>query len=874
MKTTNEIRAEFLEFFSKNNHKIVSSSPLVPQNDPTLMFTNAGMVQFKNLFTGQETRDYTRAVSSQKCVRAGGKHNDLDNVGHTARHHTFFEMLGNFSFGDYFKEDAIKYAWEFLTEILKIPAERLLITVYHTDDEAFNIWKKLTGFPDEKIIRVSSNDNFWAMGDTGPCGPCSEIFYDHGDSVKGTPPPNDDGDRFVEIWNLVFMEYEQLENGDRIPLPKPCIDTGMGLERVAAILQDVHSNYDIDLFKSLIAESAKIAGSPDSVAHCVITDHLRSCSFLIADGVLPSNEGRGYVLRRIMRRAMRYAHQLGCREPLMYKLVPTLIREMGEAYPELKRAEASITETLRNEEARFKTTLGKGLKLLDEELTKTGDILSGDVAFKLYDTYGFPLDLTTDILRGQGKSVDIDGFNEAMEEQKKQARAAWTGSGESATSDIWLELKEKFGDIKFIGYDTLTATAKVIAIIKEDEQVENANRGDDVYIITDRTVFYGESGGQVGDTGRMSSSESHIDVRNTIKPVENFLVHKCVIKHGTVSIGDELNLEVLCLHRKNIRANHSATHLLHRALKDTIGQHVSQKGSLVAEEKLRFDYSHNKSLSLDEIIKVEEIVNRYIRQNKDVVTYVTTPEKAMEEGATALFGEKYGDTVRVVSMGVDDLPTVEHDTKKSSVYSTELCGGTHVEKMGDIGLFKIVSDSAISAGIRRIEAVTGMHALAHVQQQEKVLYCTAQLLKVAPAELENRIKTLLKEKKNLEAELSKVKQKLVLDNTGDVREIAGIKVIAPHIMEGLSPKELKSVVDNLKQQIGSGIASAATVNNGKITLVIGVTKDLTDKYKAGDLVKISGGKGGGRPDMAQAGFDSVDEMHAGFERILAHLMQK
>jgi len=830
MTSTNEIRKAFLDFFEKNGHKVVPSSPLVPQNDPTLMFVNAGMVQFKDVFTGAEKREYTRAVSSQKCVRAGGKHNDLDNVGYTARHHTFFEMLGNFSFGDYFKEEAIKFAWEFLTEVLKVPKEKLLITVYHTDDEAFNIWKKLTGFTDEKIIRIDTNDNFWSMGNTGACGPCSEIFYDHGDEIAGTPPPNDDGDRYVEIWNLVFMQYEKLASGELIPLPKPSIDTGMGLERISAVMQGVHSNYDIDIFRNLIQAIADETGVKDiSVGHNVIADHLRSCSFLIADGVLPSNEGRGYVVRRIMRRAMRYAHQMGCKDALMYKLVPALINEMGEAYPELKRAEALITENLKREEEKFKTTLGKGLKLLDDEIENLdGDILSGEVAFKLYDTYGFPLDLTCDILKSLWYQVDTDGFYTAMAEQKKRSMLSWIGSGEQEINSVWFKHNEKVGETEFLGYEKTEIKARVLVVVDGEEN--------EVFIITDKTVFYGESGGQVGDTGFINGNK----VINTIKPLENFIVHKCILNEE-IKAGDEVILKVDIERRNKIRANHTTTHILHKALKNTLGEHVIQKGSQVADDKLRFDFAHHQAVSSDEIRIIEQEVNKYIRQNLDIQTTVSTPEEAIETGATALFGEKYGDTVRVVNMGE---------------YSTELCGGIHANKTGDIGLFKIISERAIAAGIRRIEALTGEEALNYILNQEGTLSKISNSLKSSPEELEGRILSLLKEKKELENQLAETRKKLALGggSSQEIEEINGVKFIGKVL--DLPAKELKGIVDDLKNK--ADIVVVITTHNDKASIAVGVTKDLTDKYNAVDLVRIGskviGGKGGGgRPDMAQAG---------------------
>ncbi|HRQ80121.1 MAG TPA: alanine--tRNA ligase, partial [Azospirillaceae bacterium] len=755
MQTANDIRAAFLNYFGKNGHQVVDSSPLVPRNDPTLMFTNAGMVQFKNVFTGAEQRGYKRAATSQKCVRAGGKHNDLDNVGYTARHHTFFEMLGNFSFGDYFKDLAIELAWNLITKEYGLPKDKLTVTVHTSDEEAAALWRKIAGLPDDRIIRIPTDDNFWRMGDTGPCGPCSEIFYDHGDKVWGGPPGSaeQDGDRFIEIWNLVFMQYEQRGPDDLVALPKPSIDTGMGLERLAAVLQGRHDNYDIDLMRALIeasAEATKTAPEgPHGVSHRVIADHLRSCSFLIADGVLPSNEGRGYVLRRIMRRAMRHAHMLGAKEPLLHRLVPALIGQMGDAYPELVRARALIVETLKLEETRFKQLLDRGLRLLDDEMAKLDDAaaLPGEVAFKLYDTYGFPLDLTQDVLRGRKRTVDEDGFKAAMDEQRRKARESWAGSGEAATETLWYEMKEELGATEFLGYDTETAEGKVVAIVKDGARVEQAAAGDAVGVVVNQTPFYGESGGQVGDSGIIfTAGGTEFTVADTAKKLGALFVHQGTVAKGTLKVGDVVELRVDGARRSAIRANHSATHLLHEALRRRMGEHVTQKGSLVSAERLRFDISQPTPLSADDLAAVEEEVNRRVLGNSEVVTRLMTPDEAREEGAMALFGEKYGDEVRVVSMGGRDA-----DADKS--FSIELCGGTHVRRTGDIGLFKVVAESAVAAGVRRIEAVTAEGARSYLAERDSLLAQAAGVLKVAPAELPARVAALLDERRKLEKEV-------------------------------------------------------------------------------------------------------------------------
>ena len=865
MATTNEIRSAFLGYFAKNGHEVVASSPLVPRNDPTLMFTNAGMVQFKNVFTGVETRPYVRAATSQKCVRAGGKHNDLDNVGYTARHHTFFEMLGNFSFGDYFKEGAIAFAWELITKDFAIDKERLMVTVHSSDEEAAKLWAKISGLPDSKIIRIPTSDNFWAMGDTGPCGPCTEIFYDHGEHIPGGPPgsENADGDRFIEIWNNVFMQYEQVTPTERISLPKPSVDTGMGLERVTALLQGKHDNYDIDLFQSLIAAISSIARTdptgPHKASHRVIADHLRASGFLIADGVLPSNEGRGYVLRRIMRRAMRHAHMMGCTEPLMYRLVPALIAQMGAQYPELDRANALITETLLLEETRFKSMLDRGLKLLDEETRHIGDggRFSGDVAFKLYDTYGFPLDLTQDALRLRNITVDTDSFNAAMERQRAEARKAWAGSGEAATEKVWFDLREQVGASDFLGYATETAEGRVVALVVNGAPVSEAGEGDKVALIANQTPFYGESGGQVGDHGTIvTTGKAVITVTDTAKKLDDMHVHLGVVTKGTVKVGDEATFTVDGSRRTAVRGHHSATHLLHAALRRVLGEHVTQKGSMVAPDRLRFDISHTKPLSAAEIRAVEDQVNAEVRGNEAVTTRLMAPESAIEAGAMALFGEKYGEEVRVVSMGgLND---------NSRNFSVELCGGTHVRRTGDIGLFKIVSESAVGAGVRRIEAVTGAAAEAYVLDQEKTLREAAATLKVAPGELPARIAALVEDRRKLERELTEMRKKLVAGGGGGAssagpaaKTIAGIS-FSGRVLEDVPAKDLKGMADAIKKQLGSGVAALVTVAEGKASLVVAVTDDLTTRISAVDLVKIGsealGGKGGGgRPDMAQAG---------------------
>ena len=874
MTGVNEIRNAFLEYFGKNGHEIVPSSPLVPRNDPTLMFTNAGMVQFKNVFTGIETRDYVRAVTSQKCVRAGGKHNDLDNVGYTARHHTFFEMLGNFSFGDYFKDVAIELAWNLITKEFGLDPKRLLITVYKEDDQAFDIWKKLTGFPDERIIRIGTSDNFWQMGDTGPCGPCSEIFFDHGDHIPGGPPgsPDEDGDRFIEIWNLVFMQYEQLTPGERIDLPRPSIDTGMGLERIAAVLQGTHDNYETDLFRALIAASVDLTGveatGEHKASHRVIADHLRAVSFLIADGVLPANDGRGYVLRRIMRRAMRHAHLLGATEPLMHRLVPALMRQMADAYPELSRANALITETLKLEETKFRKTLVKGLGLLSEassELGK-GDVFSGDVAFKLYDTFGFPLDLTEDALRARGIAVDHAAFNTAMEQQKAEARKAWKGSGEAATETVWFEVRDKAGATEFLGYDTETAEGEILSLVKNGKPVKSLKTGDEAQIVLNQTPFYGESGGQVGDTGVIRGPKGAVfRVSDTQKKLSDLFVHFGTVESGTFKAGEAVSLEVDHARRTATRANHSATHLLHEALRQVLGTHVAQKGSLVAPERLRFDFSHPKPMTAEEIREVEHRANEIVVQNAPVETRLMAIDDAMESGAMALFGEKYGDEVRVVSMGY--TAGEEASGKKANkAWSVELCGGTHAKRTGDIGLIKIVGESASAAGVRRIEALTSDGARVYLAAQDERVREAAALLRTRPEEVLERVRVLLEEKKQLERQLSDAKRQAALGGSGAseagsgsaVRTVGDVKLLA-RTVEGLNPKDLRGLIDDGKKQVGSGIVAVVGVtDDGKAGIAVGVTSDLTDTYSAVDLVRVGaealGGKGGGgRPDMAQAG---------------------
>lgn len=861
MTSTNEIRRSFLEYFGRNGHEVVQSAPLVPYNDPTLMFTNAGMVPFKNVFTGLETRAVPRATSSQKCVRAGGKHNDLDNVGYTARHHTFFEMLGNFSFGDYFKEQAIIHAWTLLTKEWGLNPDRLTATVYHTDDEAFGLWKKIAGLPEDRIIRIPTKDNFWAMGSDGPCGPCSEIFYDHGDHIFGGPPgsPDEDGDRFVEVWNLVFMQFEQAADEIVGELPKPSIDTGMGLERIAAVMQGVTDNYDTDTFKALIAASEGLTGvkaeGESKASHRVIADHLRSTSFLLADGVLPSNEGRGYVLRRIMRRAMRHAHLLGAKEPLMHRLVSALVQEMGAAYPELGRAQPLIEETLQREEVQFRRTLANGLKLLDEATAGLGDggELPGETAFRLYDTYGFPYDLTEDALRARGIGVDRAGFDAAMAQQKAAARAAWKGSGQAADAEVWFDIAERVGATEFTGYTATTGEAQVVALVKDGKEVDSASAGDAVTVIVNQTPFYGESGGQTGDSGTIAGVEGlTIAVADTAKPLGRLHAHNGTVQSGSVKVGDVVRLDIEVARRDAIRANHSATHLVHAALRNRLGAHVTQKGSLVAADRLRFDFSHPTALTAEDIAAIEAEVNAEIRANEPVVTRLMSPDDAIAAGAMALFGEKYGDEVRVLSMG--------RTTDKT--YSVELCGGTHVRATGDIGLFRIVSESAVSSGVRRIEAMTGEGAFRYLAAREDALKGAAAVLRTTPDDVEARVTALLDERRKLERELAEAKKALALGGGGAKteaadEEVGGVK-FSGQVLDGLDPKELRGLLDQAKARLGSGVAVVVAVNEGKAAIAAAVTDDLTGRVSAVELVRAGvealGGKGGGgRPDMAQGG---------------------
>jgi alanyl-tRNA synthetase len=888
MSGVNDIRSAFLNYFAANGHEIVPSSPLVPRNDPTLMFTNAGMVQFKNVFTGVEKRPYQRATTSQKCVRAGGKHNDLDNVGYTARHHTFFEMLGNFSFGDYFKDRAIELAWKLVTEEFGLPKDRLTATVYIDDDEAFALWKKIAGLPESRIIRISGADNFWQMGDTGPCGPCSEIFYDHGDKIPGGPPgsPDEDGDRFVEIWNLVFMQYEKLPDGSRLDLPKPSIDTGAGLERVAAVLQGKHDNYDIDLFVALIRAAADLTGAdphgPMKASLRVVADHLRASSFLIADGVLPSNEGRGYVLRRIMRRAMRHAQLLGAREPLMWRLVGALVREMGEAYPELQRARPLIEETLRLEETRFRKTLERGLSILDEKSAslKKGDMFDGETAFTLYDTYGFPLDLTQDALRTRGIGVDLASFTDAMEQQKAKARASWSGSGEAATEAIWFPLREKLGATEFLGYETETAEGVIAALVKDGKESDSLKAGESGAIVLNQTPFYGESGGQVGDTGVLIGDGARVRITDTQKKAGDLFVHLGAVEQGTLTPGMALTLEVDHARRSAIRANHSATHLLHEALRQVLGDHIAQRGSLVAPERLRFDFAHNKPISADELRRIEDIANDVVLENGEVTTRLMAVDDAREAGARALFGEKYGDEVRVVSMGGTGRQGAASNTLG---WSVELCGGTHVKRTGDIGLISVVGESAVASGVRRIEALTGHHARRHANDAIQLAKAAAGELRTTLDDMPARIASLMEERKKLERELSEARKKIAMGGGGaasassgaaGVRDVGGIKLMARSV-EGIEIKDLKSLADQGKKQLGSGVvALVATSGDGKASIVVGVTPDLVTRFSAVDLVRkaseVLGGKGGGgKPDMAQAGGPDGAKAGAALDAIAA-----
>jgi alanyl-tRNA synthetase len=877
MSGVNEIRSTFLDYFKSNGHEVVASSPLVPRNDPTLMFANSGMVQFKNVFTGQEKRPYSRATTAQKCVRAGGKHNDLDNVGYTARHHTFFEMLGNFSFGDYFKEQAITHAWTLVTREFGLPKEKLTVTVYSEDDEAHALWKKIAGLSDSKIIRIPTSDNFWRMGDTGPCGPCSEIFYDHGDHIPGGPPgsPDEDGDRFIEIWNLVFMQYEEAAGGVRTNLPRPSIDTGMGLERIAAVLQGTHDNYAIDLFAALIRAIADLTSvasdGPMKASHRVIADHLRCSAFLIADGVLPSNEGRGYVLRRIMRRGMRHAQLLGAKEPLLHKLVPVLVREMGQAYPELVRAEALISETLKLEETRFRTTLARGLNLLDDASRDlvSGQSLKGDVAFTLYDTYGFPLDLTQDALRARGISVDTEGFDAAMQQQKAKARAAWSGSGEAATETLWFPVRDRVGATEFLGYDTETAEGVVTALIRDHAEVESLKAGETGFVVVNQTPFYGESGGQLGDTGTIRATGALAEVSDVQKKLGDVFAHSVTVKEGELKRGAAVELHVDHARRTAIRANHSATHLLHEALRLVLGDHVAQKGSLVSPERLRFDFSHPKPISDEELAQVEEIANAIVLRNEPVTTRLMSVDEAIASGARALFGEKYGDEVRVVSMGTTD---------EGKAFSIELCGGTHAARTGDIGVVSIVGESAVAAGVRRLEAMTGSQARRQLNLDSRRLQELATLLKVPVQDAGSRLSALLEERRKLDRELSEARKKLAMGGGGaaedPVQEIAGTKLLA-RAVTGVEMKDLKSLADEAKARIGSGVVAIVGVSeDGKAGVVVGVTEDMTARFDAVALVraaseKLGGKGGGGRRDMAQAGGPDGDNAQDALDAVAA-----
>ena len=885
MSGVNEIRSAFLDYFAKHQHAVVPSSPLVPRNDPTLMFTNAGMVQFKNVFTGVEKRPYSRAVTSQKCVRAGGKHNDLDNVGYTARHHTFFEMLGNFSFGDYFKDRAIELAWTLITKEFGLPVDRLLVTVFSEDDDAFELWRKIAGLPESKIIRIPTSDNFWQMGDTGPCGPCSEIFYDHGEHIPGGPPgsADADGDRFIEIWNLVFMQFEQVRPGERIPLPRPSIDTGMGLERIAAVLQGTHDNYNTDMMRALIGAVESLthvsAEGPQSASHRVIADHLRASSFLVADGVLPSNEGRGYVLRRIMRRAMRHAQLLGAKDPLMWRLVPALVREMGQAYPELVRAEPLITETLKLEETRFRKTLERGLAILDEETRDlgAGQKLSGDTAFTLYDTFGFPLDLTQDALKARGVGVDVDAFNAAMERQREKARAAWAGSGEAATDAVWFGLKERVGATEFLGYETEIAEGVVLALLRDGAEVGELNAGESGLVVLNQTPFYAESGGQVGDTGTMTAPDVRVRVADTEKKLGELFVHHVVVEQGTLKLGHSLELAVDHARRSAVRANHSATHLLHEALRQVLGDHVAQKGSLVAPERLRFDFSHPKPVGDEEVRAVEDLANQVLLQNAPVVTKLMAVDEAIESGARALFGEKYGDEVRVVSMG--DQANGEGANRS---FSVELCGGTHVARTGDIGVIAVVSEGAVAAGVRRLEAMTGDTARRHLAEESRRLREIAGLLKASVDEAPERVAALVEDRRRLERELSEARRKLAMggggaaDSSSDVRDVAGVKLMA-RAVSGVEMRDLKSLADEGKKRLGSGVVAIVGVaEDGKAGIVVGVTEDLTPRIDAVSLVraaaeKLGGKGGGGRRDMAQAGGPDGAQAEAALKAVEAAL---
>lgn len=871
MTSVNQIRKTFLDYFAKNGHKVVPSSSLVPDNDPTLMFTNSGMVQFKNVLAGNETRDYTRATTAQKSVRAGGKHNDLDSVGYDVRHHTFFEMLGNFSFGDYFKDGAIPFAWELLTKDFGLPKDKLAVTIYYNDEEAYNLWKKVSGLPDDRIIRISTKDNFWQMGDTGPCGPCSEIFYDHGPEVWGGLPgtPEEDGDRFIEIWNLVFDQFEDLADGSRINLKRPGIDTGMGLERIAAILQGVHSNFDTDMFQHIIKAIADMANTdpngPLKASHNVIADHLRSICFLIADGVLPSNEGRGYVLRRIMRRAMRHAYMLGIKDPMIYKLLPTLQKEMGDAYPELYTRENLISETIKIEEERFGRTLDKGLKLLDEEISHLGrgDKLSGETAFKLYDTYGFPLDLTQDALKNKNIEVDTEGFDACMAHQKEEARKNWAGSGDTAVEKVWYSVEDKVNPTEFLGYNVTKSDGEIVALVQDNKEVNEVTSGK-FELVANQTPFYGECGGQVGDTGLIVSKDFTAKVTDTKRKLEKIFVHVCELEKGSVKVGDCANFEVDEENRKRICANHSVTHLAHKALKMVLGNHVAQKGSMVEADRMRFDVSHPKQITAEQLRQVEDIVNEQIRNDLPVTTVIMNKEEAVKLGAMALFDEKYGDDVRVVTMGDENAP-----------FSRELCGGTHVCSTGNIGYFHIVGESAVAAGVRRLECLTGVGADSYVRETENKLHHVAAALKTNLNDLEARINSLLEERKKQEQEIFNLKKSLASgkSSTDETETVNGVKFVGK-LVSGAHPKELKAFVDDIMQNLGSGIVVLCSDKDDKASVVVGVSKDLTAKYNAVDLVRaasavVGGQGGGGRPDMAQAGGSDVSKINDAIAKIKA-----
>jgi alanyl-tRNA synthetase len=877
--STEDIRRAFLDYFVSSGHKELSSSPLLPQDDPTLLFTNAGMVQFKNIFTGKEKSKYKTATTSQKCLRAGGKHNDLENVGYTARHHTFFEMLGNFSFGDYFKESAIEYAWNLVTKVYGLDAKKLLVTVYSEDIEAYGLWKKISGLPDNKIIKISTSDNFWSMGETGPCGPCSEIFYDHGPKISGGIPgsANEDGDRYIEIWNLVFMQYEMQANGNRVDLPRPSIDTGMGLERMAAVLQGVHNNYEIDLFQNIITTSVEFSGveavNEDLISHRVIADHLRASAFLIADGVLPSNEGRGYVLRRIMRRAMRHVHKLGIKDPHMHRLVGSLQENMGDAFGEISRAKALIESTLKDEEIKFKDTLERGLGLLDQSIKKlhSSESLPGNVAFKLYDTYGFPIDLTADILRGKNIKLDYKGFENSMKAQKEQARKSWSGSGDKAADEVWLKLREREGEIKFLGYEVQSAKSIVKSIVLNGKEVEQLGVDEKAQVITSSSPFYAESGGQLGDTGSLDWDNGTAIVEDT-KKYENLIVHIVKITKGILKKSDYVNLSIDVERRNALRIHHSATHLLHESLRRHLGDHISQKGSLVSPDKLRFDISHNKPISNSDISLIENEINIKIRENFNIETTEMDIESARELGALALFGEKYGDQVRVVKMGESD----------KKYYSVELCGGTHVNRSGDIGVFKILSESALGSGIRRIEAVAGQAALSEYQEENNIINELATELKTSKENIKARINSLILDKKHLEKKIIDLNKKINTSNKSDgeslIKLVNGVKVIN-QVIETLPPKEIKGLVDEFKKELVSGIVIIISTLEKKASIVIGVTKDMSDKFNAIELTKtgveVLGGKGGGgRPDMAQGGGPNYKNSDEAIDQIIKLIKTK